>query len=297
MSGARMLRRIPISLPVSSREPTTLASPGWETSRTAGGYDPATGSAGSVPQTQEGGPYTLHVVADPVDTPPQVLQSYPGSCRSDGSRADRSDPGILPGHLRDQPVRRSGTGRSVRASRSSTRQARSGRSRSRTTMNPRPRSLTSSTRPCLPVTTSVRLPEQGGLTDLAGLSPVAAGQPPASWASSTLLQREGSSDPLDLGALLPAAATDGVSLDVIAVPRSIGHLPSRGDCAGSVSSFRNSPAAIRLPSRSTVRAWTALSTHGARTTHSSHPGSIRYDSRLRRRILFTSICSSVSPRT
>ena len=38
-----------------------------------GGYDPATGSAGSVPQTQDGGPYTLHVVADPVDTPPRLL--------------------------------------------------------------------------------------------------------------------------------------------------------------------------------------------------------------------------------
>ena len=38
-----------------------------------GGYDPATGSPGSVTQTQDGGPFTLHVVADPVDTPPTVL--------------------------------------------------------------------------------------------------------------------------------------------------------------------------------------------------------------------------------
>ena len=37
-----------------------------------GGYDPATGSAGSVPQSQDAGAFTLHVVADPVDTPPQL---------------------------------------------------------------------------------------------------------------------------------------------------------------------------------------------------------------------------------
>ena len=37
-----------------------------------GGYDPVTGSPGSVVQTQPGGTYTLHVVADAVDTPPQV---------------------------------------------------------------------------------------------------------------------------------------------------------------------------------------------------------------------------------
>ncbi len=38
-----------------------------------GGYDPATGSPGTVIQTQNGGPFTLYLVADPVDTPPTLL--------------------------------------------------------------------------------------------------------------------------------------------------------------------------------------------------------------------------------
>ena len=32
---------------------------------------------------------------------------------------------------------------------------------------------------------TVKLPEQGGLTDLAGLSPIAEGNPPGPWDSST----------------------------------------------------------------------------------------------------------------
>ena len=65
---------------------------------TDGGYDPATGSPGSVPQTQDGGPYTLHLVAEPVDTP-RGSSASPRSCRSQRSRPDRSDPGLLPGHF------------------------------------------------------------------------------------------------------------------------------------------------------------------------------------------------------
>jgi hypothetical protein len=37
-----------------------------------GGYDPVSGSPGTAVQSQSGGTYTLHVVADAVDTPPQV---------------------------------------------------------------------------------------------------------------------------------------------------------------------------------------------------------------------------------
>ncbi len=59
------------------------------------------------------------------------------------------------------------------------------------------------------------MPEQGGLTDLAGSSPVAAGQPSGVLGQFDVVGRKGEPDPLDLGALLPAAATAGVPIDVI----------------------------------------------------------------------------------
>ena len=58
-------------------------------------------------QTQDGGPYTLHVVADPVDAPP-APELHRRSCGRAQSRPDRPDPGILPGDLAHRPVRRSG---------------------------------------------------------------------------------------------------------------------------------------------------------------------------------------------
>ena len=61
----------------------------------------------------------------------------------------------------------------------------------------------------------VKLPEQGGLTDLAGYRLSLQDSLQASWDSLTWLSGKVEPDPLDLGALLPAAATAGVPIDVI----------------------------------------------------------------------------------
>ena len=65
---------------------------------------------------------------------------------------------------------------------------------------------------------TVRLPAQGGLVDLAGLSPVAPGQPEGVLGTFTVGPSQARSDPTDLGALLPDAALTGVPIDVALAP-------------------------------------------------------------------------------
>src|SRR5271157_1324723 len=182
-----------------------------------GGYDPVTGSPGSVTQTQNGGPFRLHVVADPVDTPPTVL----------GLTLDRADPAdsaptgltlafsraiALTAQFGDQEpslsnaievVDQAGQNWAVQVSNYSESEAKISY-------------LFDTSLP--PGHYLVKLPEQGGLTDLAGLSPVAAGQPPEVLGQFDVAGWQGEQNPLDLGALLPAAAAAGVPIDVSMFP-------------------------------------------------------------------------------
>src|SRR5262249_8506914 len=63
----------------------------------------------------------------------------------------------------------------------------------------------------------VRLP-QGGLTDLAGISPVAEGQPRGTLAQFDVPPRRAPRDPFDYGALLPERASSGVRFEGTAGP-------------------------------------------------------------------------------
>ena len=182
-----------------------------------GGYDPATGSPGSVTQTQNGGPFTLHVVADPVDTPPTVL----GLTLDHADPADSAPTGLtlafsraiaVTGQFGDRApslsnaievVDQAGQDWPVQVSNYSEADAKISY-------------LFDTSLP--PGHYLVKLPEQGGLTDLAGLSPVAAGQPSEVLGQFDVAGRQGEQNPLDLGALLPAAAAAGVPIDVILSP-------------------------------------------------------------------------------
>lgn len=177
-----------------------------------GGYDPATGSAGAVHQTQDGGPYTLHLVADPADDAPRLVsfsvdRADPLSIAPTGltlgfSRAialagaqGNLGPSLSRGiELRDEdgrrwPVEASGYDEAhVRIS-------------------------YLFEEPLPPGHYAVTLPEQGGLTDLAGLSPVAAGQPDATLARFDVGPPVPALNPFDYGALLPGRARDGVRFE------------------------------------------------------------------------------------
>ena len=182
-----------------------------------GGYDPVTGSPGSVTQTQNGGPFTLHVVADPVDTPPTVL----GLTLDHADPADSAPTGLtlafsraiaVAGQFGDREpslgnaievVDQAGQNWAVQVSNYSESEAKISY-------------LFDTSLP--PGHYLVKLPEQGGLTDLAGLSPVAAGQPPEVLGQFDVAGWQGEQNPLDLGPLLPAAAAAGVPIDVSLSP-------------------------------------------------------------------------------
>jgi hypothetical protein len=182
-----------------------------------GGYDPVTGSPGSVVQTQNGGAYTLYVVADAVDTPPQVRNfsvdyadarsatptgltlkftraiSLTGSI---GDLAPGLDQGIVvtDGDGRNWPVEASGYDEADA-------------SVSYLFESPLPSGHY-----------TVQLPEQGGLVDLAGHSPIALGEPPGVLGSFDVSPASDSDDPNDLGALLPGAGDQGRAVELALAP-------------------------------------------------------------------------------
>jgi hypothetical protein len=177
-----------------------------------GGYDPSTGSAGSVPQTQPGGPYTLHVVADPEDSPPQLRSlsvdhadshsAIPTGLtlaftRAIGLGGDITD---LSATLNQSIEVSDGQGRiwPIQAIGYDEAQARV----SYLFEDPLPAGHY-----------TIRLPAQGGLVDLAGLSPTALGEPPGVLGAFNVPAQAGPVDPQDLGALLPQAASEGRSLE------------------------------------------------------------------------------------
>ena len=184
-----------------------------------GGYDPATGSPGSVTQSQNGGPFTLHVVADPVDAPPTVL----GFTLDHADPADSAPTGFTLAFSRAIAVTGQFGDREPSLSNAIEVVDQAGRNwpvqvSNYSESNAKISYLFDTSLP--PGHYLVELPEQGGLTDLAGLSPVAAGQPSDVLGQFDVAERQGELNPLDLGALLPAAAAAGVADRRDPVPRS-----------------------------------------------------------------------------
>ena len=173
------------------------------------GYDPATETPSSVEQTQPGGPYTLDMVADPEDTPTKLLSLTVDRADPPRSQPDRPVPRVLRGDPPAQPGRW-------------TRQLPEQCHRSRrpgghvwpvTAVNYIESEASVSflfNDPLPPGDYTVRLPEQGGLVDLAGLSPVAPGQPTGVLGTFSVNPSSTPHDPYDLGALLPDIALHGV---------------------------------------------------------------------------------------
>jgi hypothetical protein len=178
-----------------------------------GGYDPATGSAGSVPQTQTGGPYTLHLVADPEDAPPK-LRLF---------QVDRADPldrnptGLTLGFT--DAIRLGGAGdfQPTDFSRGIEVVDQAGRTWPVMASDYQEAEATISYlfRERLPEGHyTVHLPENGPLVDLGGLAPVAPDQPSGVLGTFDVAPGAPTRDEHDLGALLPDAALAGITLPV-----------------------------------------------------------------------------------
>ncbi len=161
---------------------------------TAGGYDPAARTPGSTAGDEAGGPFTLHLVADPADTPITLL----------GMDLDRHDPKAstptgftlqFSGAIRFDSLSRGvevvdqgGRTWPVAASDYLESEAR----------------ISFLFQDRLPEGDYiVRLPGHGGLVDLAGLSPIATGQSSPVLGRFSVGPRAATEDPHDLGALLP----------------------------------------------------------------------------------------------
>jgi len=175
-----------------------------------GGYDLKTGSAGSVPQNQSGGSFTLHAVADPADraislqslaldrsdqldaSPTGLTLSFSGALdvsNANGSIGIDFNQGI-------EVVDQSGRTWPVEAN-------------SYSESDVRVSFLFSNRLP--PGLYTVRIPQHGGLIDLAGLHPVAPGQASGTLGTFTVDPNAERTDPYDLGALLPNAAVAGIT--------------------------------------------------------------------------------------
>ncbi len=183
-----------------------------------GGYDPALGIAQSDPIAQASGPFTLHVVADPADHPTTV-ESF------QVNHADPNDPtsptgftiqfsGPLSLNTSDpyfckyassgvQVVDQYGKVWSVFVIGYNESQAR----------------LTYILNSRLPVGHyTVRIPSQGGLTDLAGLTPVAPGQPAGVLGRFDVVSNRPDHASTDLGSLFPDRLNAGVTQQVALDP-------------------------------------------------------------------------------
>jgi hypothetical protein len=173
------------------------------------GYDPASGSAGTDPQAQAGGAFTLRVVADPIDGPIRVLDfavdradprdprptgftlGFSGAVRIDTAN-DQQNQGL---DAAVEVIDQDGYPWPITASRYDESEAR----------------ISYLFRRSLPGGRyTVLLPEGGGLVDLAGLAPVAPGLPRGVLGTFTVVARGPGEDPYDLGALLLDDALDGI---------------------------------------------------------------------------------------
>ncbi len=178
-----------------------------------GGYDLTTRSAGSVPQAQAGGHFTLHVVADPADSPTQLLSFAV-------DQADPRDPqptGLTLGF--SGTINVVGPASGINDAIEVVDQAGHTWPVAFANYNESEARISYLFRQPLPEGVyTVRLPAQGGLVDLAGLSPVAPGEPDGVLGTFTVGPSPARSDPTDLGALLPDAALAGVPISVALVP-------------------------------------------------------------------------------
>ncbi|WP_435010525.1 hypothetical protein P12x_001796 [Tundrisphaera lichenicola] len=184
-----------------------------------GGYDPATGSPGSIPQVQDGGIFRLQIVADPVNAPVSlraidVIHADPldpsptglslqfsGSIQTggqDGDLSTRMDHGI-------ELVGPDGQLWPVMA-------LSYDESKSRITYLFQDHLEAGRY--------TIRLPVDYGLVDLAGLSPVAEGQPSRVLGGFDVKAREGAPDLTDLGALRPGRFSVGTAFQIALDPGS-----------------------------------------------------------------------------
>ena len=180
------------------------------------GYDPAKATPGSIDQTQTGGPFpfTLHVVADPEDKPTKLLgltldhadplDTTPTGLTLAFSGAVRLDNhvGSLTNYLSHsiEVVDQGGHVWPVTAVSDSESEARIS-------------FLFNDRLPPGNYTVRLPSPEQGGLVDLAGLSPVASDQSAGVLGTFSVDPSDTPKDPHDLGALLPNAALVGIAFD------------------------------------------------------------------------------------
>ncbi|MBV8383480.1 MAG: pre-peptidase C-terminal domain-containing protein [Planctomycetaceae bacterium] len=178
-----------------------------------GGYDLVTRSAGAVPQTQAGGPFTLNIVADPEDSPTQLLSFAV-------DQADPLDPqptGLTLGF--SGTINVVGPASGINDAIEVVDQAGHTWPVAFANYNESEARISYLFRQPLPEGVyTVRLPAQGGLVDLAGLTPVAPGEPDGVLGTFTVGPSQPRSDPTDLGALLPDAALAGVPIDVALAP-------------------------------------------------------------------------------
>jgi hypothetical protein len=182
-----------------------------------GGYDLASGSVGSAPQAQPGGAYTLHVVATPADQPIS-LQKFTVD------HADPDDPTPTGLTLAFSGALRTAAGdRALAASMNQSIEVvdQTGRIWPVTAID----YIESDARLSFlfndrltPGRYVVRLPAQGGLTDLAGLSPSTRNQPAGILGTFTVMAGAKLRSPQDLGALLPSAAAESFAAYTVLSP-------------------------------------------------------------------------------
>jgi len=181
---------------------------------TDGGYDPASGSPGAASQAQAGGDFRLHLVADAVDSPPSVVSltldyADPKDACPTGFTLGFSRTLAVPGFAAD-PFHPKSTSIAV--------------------VGPDGREWpVVETRFCEPESQisyvfgeslpagryEVKLAVVGTLVDLAGLSPVASGQPAGVLGVLEVATGPSTGTPEDLGAIFPEAADEGVTVELV----------------------------------------------------------------------------------
>jgi hypothetical protein len=178
----------------------------------AGGYDPATGAVGTNVRARSGGSFSLSLVADPADDPTRVLGV-------ELNRADPADPvptGLI---LRfDGPVRAWASDGLIGSSSSGTPVEvvdLEGRvwPAVAVSYDSETGALSLLFLDRLPTGRyEIRLPDSGGLVDLAGLPPVAEGLPDGVLGRFEITTVPTAQAPNNLGPLLPNRASEGVSV-------------------------------------------------------------------------------------
>lgn len=180
----------------------------------AGGYDPASGTIGTAGLRQPGGSFVLEVVADVADAPTRVT----------GFTLNRDDPnstsptGItlaFSGPLDAASILGDGTGQTAVVAIDQ-----SGRTWSLTPVGYSETQAQISfnfDQALPPGRYTLRIPSSGGLTDLAGKSPTAAGLPSGVLASWAVTAPRRSTLTNDLGTLRPSLA-DGLSRKITIAP-------------------------------------------------------------------------------